>query len=1350
MTAQGPDIPCRGTGRAWPASLWPALALPLGRSAAQQRPIRAARPDRDRDGDRTAIRDRLGAVGGAALRALRERREASFSVALLRLYLRVPSRIGHHSRKARGLLAREGLAGVAALVGQHLSRHRFQRAAARRLADYAAAEAQNLPAVRAWTAALPGGPAELNAADTMEGVLRHLYTAHGLFDAEHYRDTVLPDADDDACLDHFLTRGRFEGANPNPYFDFLGYLFRYPDVAAGGIDPCLHYAFFGWTEGRVSGSAFDGPDYLRRNADVAEAAIPPFVHFMTAGRAEGRHPAPAARPAPGPVAAPEPGDAPAASKGTIVLVSHDAGVGGAQKLVQSMARWITDRTLYDVRIVCMEGGGLLHEFEAIAPTFVLSGAPEETAEAALDAFCGGAVRGLVMNSIASLGVLAHWGRDTPTIAYIHELPRVLASHPAAVALLRGRVDTVIAGSDAVAEALRGDCAVPSERITVQHAFVTAAPEGGPDARRAARDRLGLPQDAHIVAGCGMLHWRKSPEVFVEVAAEVLSRAPGPVQFVWVGGGPDQEACEALVRDRGIADHVTFTGYCPDVQDHLTAADVFLLTSVEDAFPLVCLMAAGAGTPVLCFDEAGGAPELVAQGCGSAVPFMDVAAMAHATLDYIGDADRRHREGAAGIDIVRRRYTAETACPHLFSRIRTTMGAAPGVSIVVPNYNCGAFLAERLASIEAQSLQDFELLLLDDASTDGSAALLHDLAARRPDARVVVNAENTGSPFAQWIRGMEMARSPLVWIAEADDTCAPEFLRTLLPRMEDRNVFLAHARSVPVDADGAPLGDYAALYLDRIAPDRWAASYTATDREEVISGLGIANCIPNASAVILRRFEIEPAFREAVTGMRICGDWLFYLRALRGGLLAYAHAPLNFHRRHGGTVTAEVEGSPRYFAEMARTRAFIEETWPLPEAVRARAEAFHRADADRFGVARLPAPPVPAAARAERLPAMLFVTPDLSPGGGQLFTIRLANAWASRGGRAVLYNVGHVADHADVVARIDPTVALFGPEDVGRAPLESLCHRFGIEVVHSSIWWADRFVEAQIGALPDLGWLVTMHGCHATLDRDPAIDTDFAAAFARMRGRVDRWVCVADANRRIFDAHGAPEGPVGRIVNGVSDHVAAPRSRADLGLRDDAVVFCLASRAIPEKGWALAADMTARLNAAGLAADLLLVGSGPEADRLAAEARPHVHLCGHVRDAMPYLAACDIALLPSTFSGESLPLAVIEAMALGKPVVATDIGDIAWMVGTGQGAAGCVVPIPADGDVATGFVAACTDLAGDAHLRADLGRAARARYRRWFTETEMVDRYAAEYRAILAARRPADTESPGYPSIGKAI
>lgn len=166
------------------------------------------------------------------------------------------------------------------------------------------------------------------------------------------------------------------------------------------------------------------------------------------------------------------------------------------------------------------------------------------------------------------------------------------------------------------------------------------------------------------------------------------------------------------------------------------------------------------------------------------------------------------------------------------------------------------------------------------------------------------------------------------------------------------------------------------------------------------------------------------------------------------------------------------------------------------------------------------------------------------------------------------------------------------------------------------------------------WVITMHGCHETFLADPGIDASFPERMARMKERAV-WVYTAEKNLKVFETYGRPER-LSRIANGMmKEPVKQVLKRGDLGLREEALVLCLASRAIDSKGWNEAVRLTERLNRAGHAVDLMLIGEGPCAERIRTQAPAHVTLVGQVANLQDYLAIADIGLLPSYFVGEGL-------------------------------------------------------------------------------------------------------------------
>jgi glycosyltransferase involved in cell wall biosynthesis len=161
----------------------------------------------------------------------------------------------------------------------------------------------------------------------------------------------------------------------------------------------------------------------------------------------------------------------------------------------------------------------------------------------------------------------------------------------------------------------------------------------------------------------------------------------------------------------------------------------------------------------------------------------------------------------------------------------------------------------------------------------------------------------------------------------------------------------------------------------------------------------------------------------------------------------------------------------------------------------------------------------------------------------------------------------------------------------------------------------------------------------------------------------------------------------------------------------------------------------KLRAAGRAVELLLIGEGPAADAVRRDAPDGVTVVDQVSNLQDYLALADAVLLPSSFVGESLPLVLLEAMALGKPIIATPVGEIPRLVGSGADAAGILVPLVAGRPDIDALAAAIARLS-DGDVGRALGRAARRRFKLRYTLGAMADRYEALYRRCISRRRPA--------------
>lgn len=154
---------------------------------------------------------------------------------------------------------------------------------------------------------------------------------------------------------------------------------------------------------------------------------------------------------------------------------------------------------------------------------------------------------------------------------------------------------------------------------------------------------------------------------------------------------------------------------------------------------------------------------------------------------------------------------------------------PAVSVVTPVWNAEATLAEAVASLRAQTRPDWEMLVVDDGSTDGSRALAERLAADEPRIRLLGWAANRGAAAAR-NAGIRAARGRVIAFLDADDRWTPDKLAVQLDHMEATGCPFVFASYRRIDAAGRPLGvvrvparvDHARLLRGNAIPCQTAA------------------------------------------------------------------------------------------------------------------------------------------------------------------------------------------------------------------------------------------------------------------------------------------------------------------------------------------------------------------------------------------------------------------------------------------------------------------------------------------------------------------------------------------------
>jgi hypothetical protein len=226
---------------------------------------------------------------------------------------------------------------------------------------------------------------------------------------------------------------------------------------------------------------------------------------------------------------------------------------------------------------------------------------------------------------------------------------------------------------------------------------------------------------------------------------------------------------------------------------------------------------------------------------------------------------------------------------------------PLVSVCIPVWNREHLLSETLDSVLGQTYDDLEVLVVDNASTDGSADVARRYAARDSRVRLVVNGANIGG-MPNYRRCLELATGDYLKFCNSDDLLPPSLVTRLAAGLEDPGVGLAFARQSMIDESGRALPPW---LPDPVLPaDGHISGRTLGDA----SMLRSQNLIGCPTATLFRRRELPPASFSQFVGERfwVAGDLTTWLTLLADRNAAYVHSTPAVIRLH---VQQETTSNP---------------------------------------------------------------------------------------------------------------------------------------------------------------------------------------------------------------------------------------------------------------------------------------------------------------------------------------------------------------------------------------------------------------------------------------------------------
>jgi glycosyltransferase involved in cell wall biosynthesis len=220
---------------------------------------------------------------------------------------------------------------------------------------------------------------------------------------------------------------------------------------------------------------------------------------------------------------------------------------------------------------------------------------------------------------------------------------------------------------------------------------------------------------------------------------------------------------------------------------------------------------------------------------------------------------------------------------------------PKVSVIIPNYNHGKYLAQRIDSVLNQTYKNFEIILLDDCSSDNSLEVINQYATNPFVKQIVLNKKNSGTPFKQWQRGIEWATGDWIWVAESDDYADERFLEIMiLATLNFVNVGLLYCDSKIVTNNVVTSESFATIKNKKFDTTRWSQDHTNEGKDEIENFILPGSTINNTSAVLFNKKILLKA-NPFDLNLKYIGDKYAFIKVLARSNVVYVNKCLNYYR-----------------------------------------------------------------------------------------------------------------------------------------------------------------------------------------------------------------------------------------------------------------------------------------------------------------------------------------------------------------------------------------------------------------------------------------------------------------------
>jgi len=295
--------------------------------------------------------------------------------------------------------------------------------------------------------------------------------------------------------------------------------------------------------------------------------------------------------------------------------------------------------------------------------------------------------------------------------------------------------------------------------------------------------------------------------------------PNNWKYIIGGEGKEKENLQALCKQLNLENHVDFIGFVDDkrIRELYGAADVFIMANREihgdtEGFGIVFLEANACGTPVIGGIAGGTKDAIKDKITGLRIDGNDVNEIGDAILNLLNHEKTRKFMGNQGLKNVIKNHSIKTASNKLnvilfllnkrkYPSLNTFNNMKLTVSIIIPTYNMAKYLPNAIDSVLAQTYKNYEIIVIDDGSTDNTRIILN----KYKDKIKYVYQKNKGLACAR-NTGLKYSTGRYIALLDADDLWLPNRLSEEVPILDNNpKIGLVHANAIDIDEEGNTLG-----------------------------------------------------------------------------------------------------------------------------------------------------------------------------------------------------------------------------------------------------------------------------------------------------------------------------------------------------------------------------------------------------------------------------------------------------------------------------------------------------------------------------------------------------------------